>query len=185
MAEKKYYWLKLKNTYFNHISQKKMKRQEHGKEMQVIYLRMMLHSIDSEGYIYYQGVYDTLAEELAEEFDEPAELIKSTIEYLNNNKLITLDDEENSCYLPEAVECLGSETEAAVRMRNKRNERKTNNVQKCSESVQGSSKSSKAKNKPKRSTKNENKTEEDNALDLLTAEEQKKMVDEMIGKLTS
>ena len=103
MAEKRYYWLKLKNTYFNHISQKKMKRQEHGKEMQVIYLRMMLHSIDSEGYIYYQGVYDSLAEELAEEFDESVELINSTIKYLNDNKLITLDDEENTCYLPEAV----------------------------------------------------------------------------------
>ena len=113
MAEKRYYWLKLKNTYFNHISQKKMKRQEHGKEMQVIYLRMMLHSIDSEGYIYYQGVYDSLAEELAEEFDESVELINSTIKYLNENKLITLDDEENTCYLPEAVECLGSETASA------------------------------------------------------------------------
>lgn len=68
---KRYYWLRLKNTYFSQLEQKKMKRQECGKDMQIIYLRMMLLSIDREGYIYYQGVYDSLEEELAEEFDEP------------------------------------------------------------------------------------------------------------------
>ena len=77
--QKRYYWLKLKNTYFSQLTQKKMKRQPDGKEMQIIYLRMMLLSIDKEGYIYYQGVYDTLEEELAEEFDEKPELVKKTI----------------------------------------------------------------------------------------------------------
>lgn len=182
MAEKRYYWLKLKNTYFNHISQKKMKRQEHGKEMQVIYLRMMLHSIDSEGYIYYQGVYDSLAEELAEEFDESVELINSTIKYLNENKLITLDDEENTCYLPEAVECLGSETASAARMRNKR---KANKVQNCSGDVQQSSKCSAPANRKECSEKKREQEEEKRPLDLLTAEEQKQVVAEMVGKLRS
>lgn len=179
MAEKRYYWLKLKNTYFNHISQKKMKRQEHGTEMQVIYLRMMLHSIDSEGYIYFQGVYDTLAEELAEEFNEPVELVNSTIKYLNDNKMITLDDEENTCYLPEAVECLGSETASAARMRNKR---KANNVRKCSQDVQQSSATA---NKKECSGKKPEQEEEERPLDLLTPEEQKQVVAEMMGKLTS
>ena len=46
---KRYYWLKLNNTYFNQLEQKKMRRQEHGKDMQIIYLRMMLLSIDKGG----------------------------------------------------------------------------------------------------------------------------------------
>ena len=150
--------------------------------MQVIYLRMMLHSIDSEGYIYYQGVYDTLAEELAEEFDEPAGLINSTIKYLNENKLITLDDEENTCYLPEAVECLGSETASAARMRNKR---KANNVRKCSEDVQQSSKCSAPANRKEDSKKRHEQEDEEKPLDLLTADEQRRVVAEMVGKLTS
>lgn len=119
MAERRFYWLKLKNTYFNQISQKKMKRQEHGTEMQVIYLRMMLLSINSEGCIYYQGVYDTLAEELAEEFDEPVELIEKTLNYLIDNHMITVDDADGY-YLPEAVDCIGSETAAAERKRRSR-----------------------------------------------------------------
>lgn len=116
MAERRFYWLKLKNTYFNQISQKKMKRQEHGTEMQVIYLRMMLLSINSEGCIYYQGVYDTLAEELAEEFDEPVELIEKTLNYLIDNHMITTDDVDGY-YLPEAVDCIGSEAASTQRSR--------------------------------------------------------------------
>lgn len=117
---KKYYWLKLKNTYFNQLTQKKMKRQPNGKEMQIIYLRMLLSSIDKEGKIYYQGVYDSLEEELAEEFDESIEIVKQTIRFLIDNNMVTIDDSFN-CYIPEAAECIGSECESAERVRNFRN----------------------------------------------------------------
>ena len=78
---KRYFWLKLPNTYFSQLEQKKMRKQEHGRDIQVIYLRMMLLSIGSNGRIYYQNVYDTIEEELAEEFDEDVELIKETVKY--------------------------------------------------------------------------------------------------------
>ena len=92
MSEKKrYYWLKLSNTYFSQLEQKKMRKQEHGKDMQVIYLRMLLLSFGSNGRIYYQGVYDTIEEELAEEFDEDVELIKETVKYLLDNNMISIE----------------------------------------------------------------------------------------------
>lgn len=121
--QKRYYWLKLKNTYFSQLTQKKMKRQPEGKEMQIIYLRMMLLSIDKEGYIYYQGVYDTLEEELAEEFDEKPELVKKTIDFLKENEMIVIDDNEN-CYIPEVTSSTGSEawsTERSRRCRERKN----------------------------------------------------------------
>ena len=92
MSEKKrYYWLKLSNTYFSQLEQKKMRKQEHGKDMQVIYLRMLLLSFGSNGRIYYQGVYNTIEEELAEEFDEDVELIKETVKYLLDNNMISIE----------------------------------------------------------------------------------------------
>lgn len=122
--QKRYYWLKLKNTYFSQLTQKKMKRQPDGKEMQIIYLRMMLLSIDKEGYIYYQGVYDTLEEELAEEFDEKTELVKKTINFLKENEMIVIDDNEN-CYIPEVINSTGSECYSAERVRRHRHKVKT------------------------------------------------------------
>lgn len=68
-----------------------MRKQEHGKDMQVIYLRMLLLSFGSNGRIYYQNVYDTIEEELAEEFDEDVELIKETVKYLLDNNMISIE----------------------------------------------------------------------------------------------
>lgn len=120
---KRYYWLKLNNTYFNQLEQKKMRRQEHGKDMQIIYLRMMLLSIDKGGFIYYQGVYDTIEEELAEEFSEDVELVRDTLKYLSENNMMTLN-ENSDCFLPQAVECTGSESYSAERMRRMRKKAK-------------------------------------------------------------
>lgn len=113
---KRYYWLKLNNTYFNQLEQKKMRRQEHGKDMQIIYLRMMLLSIDKGGFIYYQGIYDTIEEELAEEFSEDVKLVRDTLKYLSENNMMTLN-ENSDCFLPQAVECTGSECDSTQRVR--------------------------------------------------------------------
>lgn len=130
-GNKRYFWLKLKKTYFNQLEQKKMKRQEHGKEMQVIYLRMMLLCLDTDGVIYYQGVYDTIEEELAEEFDEPLELVRMTVEFLKDNHMISAS--EDGLNVPEAVKCVGSEGTSAERVR-KHRERKTSQ---CDSDVTG------------------------------------------------
>lgn len=122
---KRYFWLRLKNTYFSQLEQKKMRRQEQGKEMQIIYLRMMLLSIDNGGFIYYQGVFDTLEEELAEEFDEPLELIQKTVSFLIANRMISIDEQTSNCFIQEAVECTGSECESAPRVRKSREKKKT------------------------------------------------------------
>lgn len=91
--------------------------------MQIVYLRMMLLSIDKEGYIYYQGVYDSLEEELAEEFDETVEIVKETLKYLRENNMITID-ENLDCFVPESLNLIGSECSSAERMRRKRKREK-------------------------------------------------------------
>lgn len=121
MAAKRYYWLKLGNTYFSQLEQKKMRKQKDGMNMQVIYLRMMLLSIDKDGYIYYQGVYDSIEEELAEEFSEDIELVRRTVEYLQDNNMLEVNDSDY--FLPQAVEYTGSECYSAERMRRLRQRR--------------------------------------------------------------
>lgn len=127
--QKRYYWLKLPKSYFCRLDQKKMRKQEHGKDMQIVYLRMMLLGVDKGGYIYYQGVYDSLEEELAEEFDEPVEIIRETLDYLKENNMISID-ENSDCFVPEALHLTGSEGASAKRMRDKRNRDKTSQCDK-------------------------------------------------------
>lgn len=135
-STKRYFWLRLKKTYFNQLEQKKMSRQADGKDMQIVYLRMMLLSLDNDGYIFFQGVYDSLEEELAEEFNESVEIIRKTVTYLVNNNMVTIDAEDN-CFLPEAQSLTGSECYSAERVRKLRKKRKAlqcnNDVTPCNE----------------------------------------------------
>lgn len=135
-STKRYFWLRLKKTYFNQLEQKKMSRQAGGKDMQIVYLRMMLLSLDNDGYIFFQGVYDSLEEELAEEFNESVEIIRKTVTYLVNNNMVTIDAEDN-CFLPEAQSLTGSECYSAERVRKLRKKRKAlqcnNDVTPCNE----------------------------------------------------
>ena len=53
---KRYFWLKLENTYFKRLDQRKMCKQKNGYDMQRIYLKMMLLAVDKGGYIPFQSV---------------------------------------------------------------------------------------------------------------------------------
>jgi len=116
---KRYYWLRLRNDYFGQLEQKKLNRCEHGKYMQLIYIKMMLLSVDKEGMIYFQGIYDTLEEELAEILDEPVDIVSETLKFMVANKMAIID-ENNNCFIPEVLKITGSECYSAERMRRHR-----------------------------------------------------------------
>ena len=127
MAEKRYYWLKLKNTYFKQLSQVKMRQQKHGKDMQIIYLKMMLYSLDNQGEICYEGVFGSLAEEIALKIDEETEIVEETLDFLKDNGMITiLSNDLESIVIPETVNCTGSEAYSTERSRRCREKKRCN-----------------------------------------------------------
>ena len=123
MANKRYYWLKLPAGYFNGLLQRKMRLQPNGAEMQIVYLKMLLHSLSREGMIYYQGIGDTLEEELAIELDEAPEIVAAAIAFLERHNAI--DTSASNLLLPEAIKMTGSEGESAERMRKQRDRSRT------------------------------------------------------------
>ena len=109
MAEnRRFYWMKLSNDYFRQLFQRKMRKQTGGIEMQLIYLKMLLYSIDKDAVIPFQGVYDSIDEKL--------------------------EWTESGIFLPEALERVGSEGTSAERMRNMRRRR----ASQCDNSVTAS-----------------------------------------------
>lgn len=118
MANRRFYWMKLPSDYFGQLIQKKMRKQPDGAEMQLIYLKMLLYCIDKDAEIIFQGVYDSVEDEMAEEIGEEAEVVKKTLSFLEANK--KLERTEHGFILPEALERVGSEGTSAERMRNMR-----------------------------------------------------------------
>ncbi len=122
---KKYYWLKLQDSFFNSREIKKLRSIAGGDTFTIIYLKMQLHSIKHDGIICFEGTENDLSEQLSIELDEDIENIKLTLNFLFNNRL--LEQIECDEYLLNKVpELIGKETDAAERMRKLREKR--NNV---------------------------------------------------------
>ena len=123
---KKYYWLKLKDDFFNSREIKKLRKIAGGDTYTIIYLKMQLLSIKKEGLIVYEGTEQNIAEQIALELDEEEDNVKMTLAFLQANKLVE-QIHQDEYLLTKVPETIGSETGAAERMRRMR-ERKSNIV---------------------------------------------------------
>lgn len=91
---KKYYWLKLKENFFGEKEIKKLRRMAGGDTYTIIYLKMLLLSLRADGRIYFDGVEDSFADELALQLDENPDDVKITLCYLKKLRLIQPSEHE-------------------------------------------------------------------------------------------
>ena len=85
MAEKRYYWLKLKEDYFNSPKIKKLRKIAGGDTYTIIYLKMQLLSIKNNGIIEFEKIEPTFQEELALKLDEDVENVSVTFEEIRQS----------------------------------------------------------------------------------------------------
>lgn len=98
---------------------KKLRKNAGGDTYTIIYLKMLLLSLPDEGVLYFDGVEDDFAEELALELEEETDNVRMTIAYLISKELMEKRS-EYEYYLYQVPEMLGKEGESAVRMRRQR-----------------------------------------------------------------
>lgn len=119
---KKFFWLKLQSDFFSSLSIKKLRRIAGGDTYTIIYLKMLLFSLKTEGLIEFEGVESNLCEELALCLDENTDDVTVTLQFLLKCGLAEMMGE--NLLLPEVIENTGSEGASAQRMRKLR-EKKT------------------------------------------------------------
>lgn len=123
MAEKRYFWLKLYDDFFTSKRIKKLRSIAGGDTYTIIYLKMQLKALKTDGYLYFDGVMSDFAEELALDIDESPEDVKVTINYLMSVGLLETNDGEEY-KLPFLDKCIGSENASAQRVREHRAKQK-------------------------------------------------------------
>ena len=130
---KKYYWLKLNEGFFDDKIIKKLRRLAGGDTYVIIYLKMQLLSIKTEGKLFFEGIEGSFEEELALDIDEDVDNVKVTLNFLEKLNLIesSIQDEY---VLPGVLGLIGSESESAERVRRYR-ENKSNNLLQCNDVV--------------------------------------------------
>lgn len=113
---KRYYWLQLQENFFSDKRLKKLRKIAGGDTYTVIYLKMMLASLKTEGLIEYEGVEESLAKEIALALDEDEDNVSMVLSFLLNSGLL-INIGNNQYFLPIVAENLGSEGASAKRMR--------------------------------------------------------------------
>ena len=119
MEKKKLYWLKLRSDYFDSLKMKKL-RQMAGAVFMLIYLKMQLLALKTDGIIVFEKIESSFAKELALQLDEKVDDVEMTLLYLQKVKLIEVNEECDQYFLPEVVENTGKESESAARVRKHR-----------------------------------------------------------------
>ena len=120
---KRYYWLKLREDFFRDKTMKKMRRIAGGDTYVIIYLKMMLMSIQTGGELYFEGIENDFASEIALALDEDEENVRVAIGFLmSSGKLV--EKSKSIYFMPEANEAIGSESSSAERVRKFREKQK-------------------------------------------------------------
>ena len=122
--EKRNYWLKLKEDFFSQPYIKKLRKIAGGDTYTIIYQKILLLSVKTNGYIIFQNIEKTLAEELALILDEDVDNVTVTLEFMKANKLIEQTENENEYLLPDMLSLIGSESESAKWVRAYRDRKK-------------------------------------------------------------
>ena len=87
-TSKRYFWLKLHENFFDQSVIKYLRKMPDGNTLVVIYLELLLMSIKTEGYIYYEGLFSTIEEELSLKLGEETSSIQYTLAALEKAKLM-------------------------------------------------------------------------------------------------
>ena len=116
--EKRYYWLKLKDDFFQSRKMKKLRKVAGGDTYTIIYLKLQLLSINNDGVIEFEGTDEDIFHQLSLDIDEEIDDIKMTVAFCTANDLIEL--QEQDLFLNDVPKLIGSEGASARRVRKHR-----------------------------------------------------------------
>lgn len=116
---KRYFWLKLKEDFFDEKYIKALRRLPQGDSLAIVYLKMQLKSLKTEGIIKYEGILPDSLAELAMALDEDENVVKLAVEALVRFGVVERWDDE-TLYMSAMQQLIGSESESAARVRKHR-----------------------------------------------------------------
>lgn len=124
MSEKRYYWLKLYDSFFENKTSKYLRKLPDGDKILLVYLKFQLKLLKSEGIFVYENLCDNVAEEIALTLDEDVNIVKLLLAALDKTKTIEYLN-ENTFMLSEMQDLIGSEGSSAARVRKHRKKYKS------------------------------------------------------------
>lgn len=122
--ERRTYFLKLSAGFFKDKVIKKLRRLPGGDAYTIIVLEIFLEALENESRIYYDGVEDSLAKELALSLDEKPEAIQVVLDFLQSYGWL-VEEGADAYFLPKSAEMSGSISARTERWQRQQKREKT------------------------------------------------------------
>lgn len=107
---KRFWWLKISEDFFNAKEIKFLRKVAGGDTFALIYQRMMILSLSTEGKLYFENIGNTFAEEIAVELDEEVKNVEMTLNYLKGKGLIDFGESDSTLEFKQVPSLIGTET---------------------------------------------------------------------------
>lgn len=120
---KKYYWLKLREDFFEREEIRIIEQMENGKDYIIFYLKLLLKSIKTDGILRFKDILPYNPKMLSVITNTNIDIVRSAIDlFVHLGMMEKWDD--GTIFMLETVNMIGSESESAERMRRLRARRK-------------------------------------------------------------
>ena len=168
MADKTYYWLKLKRDFFKRHDVRIIEAMPNGKDMVLFYLKMLCESIDHGGRLRFSDEIPYTPEMLASITETEKDVAKQAMGVLESLGLLE-ELEDGTFFLTKAESMIGNETDWARKKREYRESSKTDEGQK-----EDTARTSRGQTEDKSRTKKDNVRQEIESEKELEKEKEKK-----------
>lgn len=154
MAEKRFYWLKLKRDFFKRHDIRIIESMPNGKDYILFYLKLLCESVDHDGNLRFSDQIPYSEEMLSTITSTNIDIVRSAIKIFTQLEMMEIMD-DGTFYMREVERMLGSETAWAEKKRVYRESHKLieDNVQTMSEDEGTMSDKSKSKRESKSKSK--------------------------------
>ena len=129
MADKKFYWLKLKRDFFKRHDIRIIESMPNSKDYILFYLKLLLESIDHEGELRFSDAIPYNEQMLSVITDTNIDIVRAAMKLFVDLKMLEVMDDQ-TIYMMEVEKLIGSETKWAEKKRVQR--QKEDNVPKLS-----------------------------------------------------
>jgi predicted phage replisome organizer len=128
MSQKRYFWLKLRDNFFNTKEIKLIRKLPSGSDILIVLLKLQVAALKTGGLIEIDGICDTVEEEISLIIDEELSVVKISLAVLKKFHLIS-DTKESDIEVLLHEESIGSENASTMRVRQHRAKKKRQNQQ--------------------------------------------------------
>lgn len=116
MAERKYYWLKLKRDFFKRHDIRIIEAMPNGKDYILFYLKLLVESVDHEGALRFSETIPYNEEMLSVVTNTNVDIVRAAMKLFAELEMVEVLD-EGTIYMNEVQALIGSETRWAEKKR--------------------------------------------------------------------